>query len=136
MYDEIASQSNLPRKEIKKGSIRWLFANSRDNSNIGIGNVKYPVDQYMRRNFPFVYGILVHWECVNNKKTLSVQCQELEGRLFLNTFAPFVEALLQCDVITLHDGLFVKKSDYERNTAKIPEIDAAWYRLLESGKLE
>ena len=90
----------------------------------------------MRRNFPFVYGILVHWECVNNKKTLSVQCQELEGRLFLNTFAPFVEALLQCDVITLHDGLFVKKSDYERNTAKIPEIDVAWYRLLESGKLE
>ena len=121
MYDEIASQSNLPRKEIKKGSIRWLFANFRDNSNIGTGNIKYPVDQYMRRNFPFVYGILVHWECVNNKKTLSVQCQE---------------ALLQCDVITLHDGLFVKKSDYERNTAKIPEIDAAWYRLLESGKLE
>lgn len=60
----------------------------------------------------------------------------MEGKLFLSTFAPYVERKYQCEVITLHDGIFVKESDYLRLEKNIPDIDDAWYHLLENGEIE
>ena len=112
IYEEIGT--GLTRQQAKLAVLRWFFMSNAAKKRSGWSKDLLAVKNYFKTNFPKYYNWLVNYAEIEvggkkKKSCLAIDCEWLENKLVINTL---MRNFAEHSVITLHDSLWIKKSEY------------------------
>lgn len=105
-YDYLSEQSNLNKSDVKKLVFHVLFGRNRNSE----------FDKIFKWHFPTIYKWIRGFKKKNsNYKSLAWKLQSIESDLIYNKIFKSVKVIYpDIPMITVHDCIIVKESDYQR----------------------